>query len=90
MNRFSLAGFTDQHHFMVGLGSREFTDNDGLQTAERQKTLRAFQTLMHPNFMGLAFKALALRKGVEPLPLMGFAFASNPRNGLGLAPIPFT
>ena len=81
---FDLAGFTDQHHFMVGLGSREFTDRSGAPTPEQQKSIRAFQTLMHPNFMGLSFKALALRKGVEPLPLLGFAFASNPRGALGL------
>ena len=80
-----LAGFTDQHHFMVGLGSREFQDTSGPQTPERQKSLRIFQTLMHPDFMGLAFKVLALRKGVEAGPLGGFQFARNPRSALGLA-----
>ncbi|MEI8343147.1 MAG: SAM-dependent methyltransferase [Verrucomicrobiota bacterium] len=81
---FQLAGFTDQHHFMVGLGRHEFPDSDAPQTPERQKSLRAFQTLMHPNFMGMAFKVLALRKDVEEKSIQGFAFASNPRTALGL------
>jgi len=84
LNGFEIAGFTDQHHFMVGLGSRFFTDSDRSQTPEQQKSLRAFQTLMHPNFMGLAFKALALRKGLNATPLLGFAFAADPRTALGL------
>jgi SAM-dependent MidA family methyltransferase len=81
---FRLAGFTDQHHFMVGLGSREFADTTSPQTPERQKSMRAFQTLMHPNFMGMAFKVLALRREVEEKPLQGFAFAADPRVALGL------
>ena len=65
-----LAGFTDQHHFMVGLGAAYFAD--GANAADR----RAFQTLMHPQFMGTAFKAVCFAKGVEPSPpLAGFRFA---------------
>ncbi len=65
-----LAGFTDQHHFAVGLGLAHFAD--GANAAER----RAFQTLMHPQFMGTAFKAIAFAKGVEmEKPLAGFQFA---------------
>jgi len=81
---FRLAGFTDQHHFMVGLGSREFRDTDVPASPDRQKMLRAFQTLMHPNFMGMAFKVMALCRGVADQPLQGFAFSSNPRIALGL------
>lgn len=63
-----VVGYTDQHHFMVGLGSMHFTD--GAQTGD----LRAFQTLMHPTMMGLAFKVVALEKEA-PTPLTGFRFA---------------
>lgn len=76
-----LAGFADQHHFMVGLGKNEFPDAVVAPDMERQKALRAFQTLMHPNFMGLGFKFLALEKGVpsqEDTPLSGFQFSTNP------------
>jgi len=66
---FRKAGFTDQHHFMVGLGASHFAD--GANAAER----RAFQTLMHPQMMGIAFKVLALAKGVEGARLAGFRFA---------------
>ncbi len=65
-----LAGFTDQHHFMVGLGAAHFAD--GANAPER----RAFQTLMHPELMGLAFKALCFTKGITSAPtLAGFQFA---------------
>jgi len=65
-----LEGFTDQHHFMVGLGAEHFAD--GANASER----RAFQTLMHPEMMGAAFKVIAFSKGVAPVPpLAGFRFA---------------
>jgi len=83
-NGFRLAGFTDQHHFMVGLGSREFGDAAEPPTPERQKSMRAFQTLMHPNFMGMSFKVMALGRAVGNEPLQGFAFAADPRSALGL------
>ena len=63
-------GFTDQHHFMVGLGSAHFAD--GANAPER----RAFQTLMHPQFMGMAFKVVCLVKEADPAtPLLGFRFS---------------
>lgn len=65
-----LAGLTDQHHFMVGLGVAHFAD--GANAAER----RAFQTLMHPQFMGTAFKVICFAKAVDTVPpLTGFRFA---------------
>jgi SAM-dependent MidA family methyltransferase len=68
-----LEGFTDQHHFMVGLGVEHFAD--GANASE----WRAFQTLMHPQFMGTAFKVLAFSKGVALVnPLAGFRFARAP------------
>ena len=65
-----LAGFTDQHHFMVGLGAEHFAD--GTNPGD----VRAFQTLMHPQMMGLVFKVVCLTKGVEfSPPLSGFRYA---------------
>ncbi len=61
-------GFTDQHHFMVGIGRHAMERADA---AER----RAFQTLMHPGLMGTAFKYLCLGRGVPTKPpLSGFEF----------------
>ena len=80
----ALAGFTDQHHFTVGLGARIFRDSDD-DSAERRQQMRAFKTLMHPNLMGQAFKVLAFAKNVAPSgPLAGFQFGSDPRAALGL------
>jgi SAM-dependent MidA family methyltransferase len=68
-----LEGFTDQHHFTVGLGAEHFAD--GANANER----RAFQTLMHPQFMGTVFRVAAFSKGVAPtVPLGGFRFARVP------------
>lgn len=65
-----LAGFTDQHHFMVGLGAEHFAEAANLHET------RAFQTLMHPQFMGVAFKVLALAKDAPLAPkLSGFQYA---------------
>lgn len=63
------AGFADQHHFMVGLGAIHFPD--GAPSAD----MRAFQTLMHPTMMGMAFKVVAFAKGDAPEKLQGFRFA---------------
>ena len=62
---FECAGFTDQHHFMVGLGKERFRDSDAEISVEGQKELRAFNALMHPCVMGLSFKVLALQKHAE-------------------------
>ena len=79
-------GFTDQHHFMVGLSRLHFSDSEAL-TPAKQKELREFKTLMHPNMMGASFKALCLEKPNAPdpsPPLSGFAFASDARVALGM------
>ncbi len=77
-----LAGFTDQHHLMVGLSQLHFPDEPAA-TAARQKELRALQTLMHPTLMGRAFHAICFSRGVQG-PLSGFRFARDPREALGL------
>jgi SAM-dependent MidA family methyltransferase len=74
-NGLGVLGFTDQHHFMVGLGKLHFAE--GL-TAPRE--VGAFKTLMHPNLMGRAFKVLCLEKGArQEKALAGFEFARSPR-----------
>ena len=72
-----LAGFTDQHHFMVGLGRLHFPDTLS-PNAARQQELRAFQTLMHPGLMGRSFHALCLARGANHAALAGFHFATSP------------
>ena len=80
----SIAGFTDQHHLMVGLSRLYFTDAPPT-TPAAQKELRALQTLMHPHLMGRSFKALCLSKGLaDAPPLAGFHFAADARRPLGL------
>ena len=76
-----LAGFTDQHHFMVGLSRLHFTD-DYAPTAAGQRELRAFKTLMHPTLMGQSFHAICLAKGVENAGLTGFHFGGDPARKL--------
>ena len=67
-----LEGFSDQHHFTVSIGAEHFAD--GANAPER----RAFQTLMHPEFMGTAFKVAAFSKGIGPAQsLSGFRFAKT-------------
>jgi SAM-dependent MidA family methyltransferase len=79
-----LAGFTDQHHFIVGLSRLHFSDSEPV-TPAAQKELRTLQTLMHPAAMGRAFKAICLSKGLtDATPLAGFHFASDPQAALGL------
>ena len=68
---FRLHGFTDQHRFMVGASRLHFHDGE---TAASD--VRAFKTLMHPEFLGGAFKAVCFEKGgLAPGGLAGFEFA---------------
>jgi SAM-dependent MidA family methyltransferase len=72
-----IAGFADQHHFMVGLGRLHFPDDEALSGARPQE-VRAFKTLMHPSLMGQSFHALCLAKNVDASGLSGFQFAGPP------------
>ncbi len=84
-----VVGFTDQHHFMVGAGADQFAHlqehfnpNDDAMT----HALRCFQTLMHPETMGLAFQFLVLQKGApEVNRLSGLEFAGNALQALQMA-----
>ncbi len=78
-----LAGFTDQHHFIVALGAQHFPAHVP-GTAASQRELRAFKTLMHPQMMGRSFHVLALEKLAGPALLAGFRFARDPQAALGI------
>lgn len=82
-----VAGYTDQHHFMVGIGEdelRQLQENAG--TPEFDSYIRAFKSLMHPSTMGMAFKFFCLSKHIEPgAPLTGFKYAGNFRKTLEIS-----
>jgi SAM-dependent MidA family methyltransferase len=67
-----IEGFTDQHHFMVGLAAQHFPEGKQPSPSE----MRAFQTLAHPTMLGRSFKVFAASRGMNPSrPLAGFAHA---------------
>jgi SAM-dependent MidA family methyltransferase len=69
-----LAGFTDQHHFLIGL-AESWLQQPNLLTAKERN---AFRALMHPEMMGTQFKYLGLTKGMDlQNPLAGFRHAGN-------------
>jgi SAM-dependent MidA family methyltransferase len=79
----SLAGFTDQHHFMTGVVTALMPEQFG-ENAD-PATRRALQTLLHPEILGTTFQFLALTKNAPGnFPLSGFKFARDPRVALGL------
>ncbi len=79
-----VAGFTDQHHFIVALGALHFPATIPDSPAS-QRELRAFKTLMHPQMLGRSFQVLALEKGgMSPAPLTGFRFARDAAGALGI------
>ena len=88
-----LAGYTDQHHFMVGAAEprlraleRAVEEQGGL-TRAHSTFLGAYRTLMHPGNMGMAFKFLLLTKGLsEQARLSGFRYAPDPRKSLACMP----
>src|SRR3984893_3718436 len=83
-----VAGYADQHHFMVGaaesrlLALEKTVQSEGLTRSYRE-FLGAYRTLMHPGNMGMAFKYLFLTKGLHDRPrLSGFKYASDPWKSL--------
>jgi SAM-dependent MidA family methyltransferase len=71
-----LIGFTDQHHFIIGLLTLR---------APQESERRALQTLLHPELLGTRFQFLALSKNVSGGEVNGFRFARDPRKALSLA-----
>ncbi len=86
-----LAGYCDQHHFLVGLGESELL---AIERSTREMTpdllhfIRSFKTLMHPGTMGMAFKFICFEKNVSPAekPLLGFSRCQDPYKALGMEP----
>ena len=75
-----IEGFTDQHHFMVGLASQHFPEGKQPSAAD----MRAFQTLAHPTMLGRSFKAFAAGRGVDSSQkLAGFLYARSADVELG-------
>jgi SAM-dependent MidA family methyltransferase len=84
----NVAGYADQHHFMVGaaeswlLALEKAVETEGL-TPARAAFLGPYRTLMHPGTMGMAFKFLLLTKGLDARPLLsGFKYAADPWKSL--------
>jgi SAM-dependent MidA family methyltransferase len=77
-NGLRVAGFTDQHHFLMGIIS-EFVEEDQSLLADSLKAKRELQTLLHPEMLGRAFQVLALEKnvGVGLAELAGLKFTRD-------------
>ncbi|WP_214096213.1 class I SAM-dependent methyltransferase [Candidatus Methylacidithermus pantelleriae] len=72
-------GWTDQHHFLIGIASKYLGVQDRLLGLPRSAA--AFQLLTHPEGFGKTFHVLVQSKGIaSPLPLSGLRFA---RKSLG-------
>ncbi len=88
-----LAGYCDQHHFLVALGEQELREIERtLQelTPDVLHYIRSFKTLMHPSTMGMAFKFIAFSKSVSATegPLTGFSRCGDGREALRLEALP--
>lgn len=74
-----VAGFTDQHHFMVGAAESRLLQLErqmavSVQFPSQANFLGSYRTLMHPSNLGLTFKFLLLARNVEGRP-SGFRYA---------------
>jgi SAM-dependent MidA family methyltransferase len=84
----TVAGYTDQHHFMVGAAESRLLAFEkeveaGTVTPARAAFLSPYRALMHPGTMGMAFKFLLLIKGLDGHPpLSGFKYGSDPWKSL--------
>ena len=92
-NGLHLAGYCDQHHFLVALGEEFLLGLEqaiGNLSPDALHSIRSFKTLMHPSTMGMAFKFIGFSKSVADAtrPLRGFSRCSDPRAALGLGKLP--
>jgi SAM-dependent MidA family methyltransferase len=75
-----VCGFTDQAHFLVGMGitrvMEKVLERDG-GDPETSDEFKAMRRLMDPLGMGKVFKVLVQRKGVPDMPLSGFSYRSH-------------
>jgi SAM-dependent MidA family methyltransferase len=74
----TLAGYTDQHHFLTPLVAKTFAE-----VPPTPQQSRAIKTLLHPEMLGATFKVLAISQQA-PAPITGLQFARDPRQKLGL------
>ncbi len=73
----TVAGFTDQHHFLTGIATGPLREESGERMDAKRR--RALQTLLHPNFLGITFQFLALARNMIPdSALSGFQFVRPP------------
>jgi SAM-dependent MidA family methyltransferase len=81
-----LAGFADQHHFMVGAGTSLLLEMEtSPASARRDADFREIKTLLHPETMGTQFKYLALARGIDlGTPLAGFRHSRDAYTALEL------
>ena len=80
---FRIEGFADQHHYLVGASKDLFAKVSHPPDEAAQKSLRALQTLLHPESMGTQFHYLVLSKGVAlASSLSGFKFARDAQSRL--------
>jgi SAM-dependent MidA family methyltransferase len=80
---FRIEGFADQHHYLVGASRDLLAKVSNSPNELSQKSLRALQTLLHPESMGTQFRYLVLSKGVALAPpLSGFEFARDAQQQL--------
>ena len=91
-NGLQLAGYCDQHHFLMALGEGELLEMErslGELTPEILHYIRGFKTLMHPSSMGMAFKFIGFEKNIPAgdKPLTGFSRCGDGRGALGLGPL---
>jgi SAM-dependent MidA family methyltransferase len=75
----TLAGYTDQHHFLTGLVSRAFA-----QRAPSADEARALRTLLHPEMLGRAFQVLGMGRREPEGGVAGFRYARDGRGELGM------
>jgi SAM-dependent MidA family methyltransferase len=79
--KFGIAGFTDQHHFLTGI----ISEHPELANASDPSARRQLQTLLHPEMLGRNYQVLALSRGMDsPQTLSGFKFARPAHLQLGI------
>ncbi len=81
-----VVGFTDQTHFLMGLGiaqEMQVYADQMEQSEEAKKHFLAMKQLMAPDRMGRTFKVLIQGKGVPPAVLLdGLTFQAFPKDAL--------
>ncbi|MFZ4116555.1 MAG: class I SAM-dependent methyltransferase [Chthoniobacterales bacterium] len=72
----SLLGFSDQHHFLIGVSEEWLRTFEGKPpNAGTQRDFRRLQTLLHPETMGRQFQFLGLGKEMTATPVLnGFRY----------------